>query len=65
VAFQKFGEKLADQQKILAALSDLIIDRYLGESAVLPARSELLDSAPPSTFCDSETERHTNLPSRT
>jgi alkylation response protein AidB-like acyl-CoA dehydrogenase len=35
VAFQKFGEKLADQQEILAALSDLIIDLYLGESAVL------------------------------
>jgi len=35
VAYQKFGDKLADQQEVLAALSDLMIDLFLGESAVL------------------------------
>ena len=37
-AYQKFGEKLADQQEVLAAMSDLIIELYLSESAVLRAR---------------------------
>jgi alkylation response protein AidB-like acyl-CoA dehydrogenase len=35
VAYQKFGDKLADEQEVLAALSDLMIDLFLGESAVL------------------------------
>ncbi|MSU57117.1 MAG: acyl-CoA dehydrogenase [Pedosphaera sp.] len=38
VAFQKFGEKLADEQEVVGHLSDIIIDIYLGESAVLRAR---------------------------
>lgn len=37
-AYQKFGEKLAEQQEVLAAMSDLIIELYLSESAVLRAR---------------------------
>jgi alkylation response protein AidB-like acyl-CoA dehydrogenase len=37
VAYQKFGEKLADQQEVLAVLSDLMIDLFLAESAVLRA----------------------------
>ncbi|MBI1842845.1 MAG: acyl-CoA dehydrogenase, partial [Verrucomicrobia bacterium] len=37
-AYQKFGEKLIDQQEVLAGLSDLIIDIYLAESAVLRAQ---------------------------
>ena len=35
VAYQKFGEKLGDEQEVLGALSDMMIDLYLGESAVL------------------------------
>lgn len=37
VAYQKFGDKLAEEQEIVGHLSDLIIDVYLGESAVLRA----------------------------
>jgi hypothetical protein len=37
IAYQKFGEGLIDQQEVLAAISDLIIETYLGESAVLRA----------------------------
>jgi hypothetical protein len=35
VAFQKYGEKLGDEQEVVASLSDMIIDIYLGESALL------------------------------
>jgi alkylation response protein AidB-like acyl-CoA dehydrogenase len=35
VAHQRFGDKLLEQQEVLGALSDLIIDLFLGESAVL------------------------------
>ncbi|MEO6183631.1 MAG: acyl-CoA dehydrogenase family protein [Verrucomicrobiota bacterium] len=35
VAFQKYGEKLSDEQEVVASLSDMIIDVYLGESALL------------------------------
>jgi alkylation response protein AidB-like acyl-CoA dehydrogenase len=35
VAFQKFGEKLIEEQEILAGVSDIISDIYLAESAVL------------------------------
>ena len=32
---QTFGERLTEQQEVLAAFSDLIIELYLGESALL------------------------------
>src|SRR6266545_2586764 len=35
VAFQKFGEKLIEEQEIVASISDIIIDVYLAESALL------------------------------
>ena len=35
VAFQKHGEKLGDEQEVVANISDMIIDVYLGESALL------------------------------
>jgi butyryl-CoA dehydrogenase len=35
---QKFREKLADQQEIVAALSDIVIELYAMESALLRAR---------------------------
>src|SRR5436309_1937871 len=35
VAFQKFGDKLIEEQEVVAALSDIIIDVFLAESALL------------------------------
>jgi hypothetical protein len=35
VAYQKFGDKLIEEQEVTAGLSDLIIDIYLAESALL------------------------------
>ncbi|MBI2928152.1 MAG: acyl-CoA dehydrogenase family protein [Verrucomicrobia bacterium] len=35
VAYQRFGDKLLEEQEVLACLSDLVTDVYLGESAVL------------------------------
>ncbi len=35
LAAKKFGEKLAEQQEVLAAISDVIIEIYLDESALL------------------------------
>ena len=37
VAYQKFGDKLIDEQEIVACLSDIMIDTYLAESSVLRA----------------------------
>ena len=37
-AMQTFGDKLADEQEILLATADIIIDAYASESAVLRAR---------------------------
>lgn len=34
-AYQQFGEKLVEEQEVLANLSDIIIDIYLSESALL------------------------------
>jgi len=35
VAYQKFGEKLIEEQEIVASISDIIIDVYLAEGALL------------------------------
>jgi alkylation response protein AidB-like acyl-CoA dehydrogenase len=35
LAYQKFGEKMIDEQEVLANVSDMIIDIYLGESGLL------------------------------
>jgi len=35
VAYQKFGDKLIEEQEIVASLSDIMIDVYLAESALL------------------------------
>ena len=35
VAYQKYGDKLGEEQEVVAHLSDLIIDIYLAESALL------------------------------
>jgi alkylation response protein AidB-like acyl-CoA dehydrogenase len=34
-AYQKFGDKLIEEQEIIASISDIIMDTYLAESAVL------------------------------
>ena len=38
VAYQKFGDKLIDEQEVLASLSDIISDIYQAESALLRTR---------------------------
>jgi alkylation response protein AidB-like acyl-CoA dehydrogenase len=35
VAYQKFGDKLIEEQEVVAGLSDIMIEVYLGESALL------------------------------
>jgi alkylation response protein AidB-like acyl-CoA dehydrogenase len=35
VAYQKFGDKLGEEQEVVGSLSDLIMDVYLAESALL------------------------------
>ena len=35
VAYQKYGDKLLEEQEVVASLSDMIIDLYLAESALL------------------------------
>jgi alkylation response protein AidB-like acyl-CoA dehydrogenase len=35
VAYQKYGEKLSEEQEVVASLSDMIIEVYLAESALL------------------------------
>src|SRR5437016_5026747 len=37
VAYQKFGDKLIEEQEVVASLSDIMIDIYLAESALLHA----------------------------
>lgn len=37
VAYQRFGEKLSDEQEVLASISNLIIDIFLAESGLLRA----------------------------
>jgi len=52
VAYQKFGDKLIDEQEIVASLSDIIIDTYLGESAVLRALKACNNGAGSATMSD-------------
>src|SRR5207249_6141519 len=35
VAYQRYGDKLTEEQEIVASLSDMIIDIYLAESGLL------------------------------
>src|SRR5262249_27893542 len=37
-AFQRFGDDLPHQQEVLAAVSDMVLDLYLAESALLRCR---------------------------
>ncbi len=46
MAFQKHGERLADEQEILAGLSDLILNLFAAESALLRAARALARGGP-------------------
>ena len=51
-AHQKFGDKLIHEQEVLAVLSDIVIDIFLGESAVLRALKLRGKSANAGTHAD-------------
>jgi alkylation response protein AidB-like acyl-CoA dehydrogenase len=46
MAFQKHGERLADEQEVLAGLSDLILNLFAAESALLRAAGALTRGGP-------------------
>ncbi len=52
LAGEKFGKQLTEQQEVLAALSDLIIDLYLGESALLRTLKARARGAKAATMTD-------------
>src|SRR2546427_1921056 len=52
VAYQKFGDKLIEEQEVVASLSDIIIDTYLAESAVLRAMKAANSGAGSATMSD-------------
>jgi alkylation response protein AidB-like acyl-CoA dehydrogenase len=51
-AARKYGDKLAEQQEVLAAISDIIIEIYLDESALLRTRKALSQGRPAGTMTD-------------
>lgn len=52
VAAKKFGDKLPEQQEVLAAISDIIMEIYLDESALLRTRKALSQGRPAGTMTD-------------
>lgn len=52
VAAKKYGDKLAEQQEILASISDVIIEIYLDESALLRTRKALGQGRPAGAMTD-------------
>ncbi len=51
-AQKKFGDKFGEEQEVLAGLSDMLIDLYLGESAVLRALKARGRGAPAAVHAD-------------
>ncbi len=51
-AAKKFGDKLTDQQEVLAAVSDMIIEIYLDESALLRTQKALRKGRPAAAMTD-------------
>jgi alkylation response protein AidB-like acyl-CoA dehydrogenase len=45
-AMQTYGQKLTDEQEVLCAAADILIDTYAAESAVLRARDAVASSRP-------------------
>jgi alkylation response protein AidB-like acyl-CoA dehydrogenase len=64
VAYQRFGEKLADEQEVLGALSDLMIDLFLAESALLRALKARARGAPAAVLADLALIGLNELPAR-
>jgi alkylation response protein AidB-like acyl-CoA dehydrogenase len=62
-AMQTYGQKLSDEQEILCAAADIVIDTYAAESAVLRARDAVgradgnLHEAAARTFVNDATQR--------
>ncbi|MDW8310053.1 MAG: acyl-CoA dehydrogenase family protein [Verrucomicrobiales bacterium] len=52
LAHQKFGDNLTDEQEIVAALSDMILDIYLAESALLRALKNRAAGRPSAAMSD-------------
>jgi alkylation response protein AidB-like acyl-CoA dehydrogenase len=51
-AMQRFGEKLQDEQEVLSAIADILIDTYAAESAVLRAQAVPLNDASATLHAD-------------
>jgi alkylation response protein AidB-like acyl-CoA dehydrogenase len=51
-AARKFGDKLTDQQEVVAAVSDIIMDIYLNESALLRTKKAMQKGAPANSMTD-------------
>lgn len=51
-AVQKFGKEVVEQQEVVAAISDIIIEIYLDESALLRTRKTLASGKPAGTMTD-------------
>lgn len=52
IAAKKFGDKLNDQQEVMAAVSDVIIETYLNESALLRTKKAIQKGRPAATMTD-------------
>lgn len=52
IAAKKFGDKLPEQQEVLAAISDMIIEIYLDESALLRTVKAIGRGSPASAMTD-------------
>jgi hypothetical protein len=52
LAVQKFGKQLTEQQEVVAAISDIVIDIFLDESALLRTKKHLAAGKPAAAMTD-------------
>lgn len=52
IAAKKFGDKLTEQQEIVAAISDIVMDIFLNESALLRTQKAAQSGRPAGTMSD-------------
>jgi hypothetical protein len=52
VAYQKYGDKLIEEQEVVAGISDIIIEVYLGESALLRTLKARKSGGSPTVMSD-------------
>lgn len=52
LSFQKFGKELVEQQEVAAAISDVVIEIFLDESALLRTKKTLANGKPGGTMTD-------------